>query len=211
MRASAQVFVNGQQLVRKGDLTLHCGGPGKMKEASDNVHDGSADEPNPLVKRLAIDLLTHGLDLLGDVAKYGGDAENVAMAFKLGSLAADAGFEIAPELIKGDTHDALRDAFTLAAEASAAAAVGSVCEVGSLSLGSAACLVAGVAASKGAGFLAKKTYDPIVHTVSKHPELLTLLPPFAPLAPLAPILEVPTNTVHIGPVPVPVPKPPWKW
>src|ERR1041384_4204705 len=39
---SGQVFVNGKQLVRQGDPTKHCGGVGKMMEASGNVLDGSA-------------------------------------------------------------------------------------------------------------------------------------------------------------------------
>ena len=41
MGASAQVFVNGSAMVRKGDPTLHCGGMGKMMEASGNVADNS--------------------------------------------------------------------------------------------------------------------------------------------------------------------------
>src|SRR5262252_969818 len=40
--ASSAVLVNGSQIVRKGDPTLHCGGVGKMIEASGNVVDGSA-------------------------------------------------------------------------------------------------------------------------------------------------------------------------
>jgi uncharacterized Zn-binding protein involved in type VI secretion len=40
-QASAQVFVNNSQVVRQGDPTLHCGGIGKMVEASANVSDGS--------------------------------------------------------------------------------------------------------------------------------------------------------------------------
>jgi uncharacterized Zn-binding protein involved in type VI secretion len=42
-KGSATVIVNGQQLVRKGDPTQHCGGKGKMDEASGNVVDGSGD------------------------------------------------------------------------------------------------------------------------------------------------------------------------
>ena len=41
VQASAQVFVNSSQVVRQGDPTLHCGGIGKMVEASANVSDGS--------------------------------------------------------------------------------------------------------------------------------------------------------------------------
>jgi uncharacterized Zn-binding protein involved in type VI secretion len=43
IKGSAKVIVNGQQLVRKGDPTQHCGGKGKMDEASGNVIDGSGD------------------------------------------------------------------------------------------------------------------------------------------------------------------------
>lgn len=46
MGASGKVFVNGSHVVRQGDPTLHCGGVGKMIEASGNVSDGS-----PLVTR----------------------------------------------------------------------------------------------------------------------------------------------------------------
>lgn len=41
-QGSTQVIVNGVPLVRKGDSTQHCGGPGKMINASTNVFDGSA-------------------------------------------------------------------------------------------------------------------------------------------------------------------------
>ena len=43
IQGSGQVFVNGQALVRKGDTTLHCGGIGKMIDASENVIDASAE------------------------------------------------------------------------------------------------------------------------------------------------------------------------
>lgn len=39
--ASGKVFVNGSQVVRQGDPTLHCGGVGKMIDASGSVVDGS--------------------------------------------------------------------------------------------------------------------------------------------------------------------------
>jgi uncharacterized Zn-binding protein involved in type VI secretion len=39
--ASGKVFVNGSQVVRQGDPTLHCGGIGKMVDASATVVDGS--------------------------------------------------------------------------------------------------------------------------------------------------------------------------
>lgn len=42
-KGSGKVIVNGQPLVRKGDPTQHCGGIGKMIEASGNVVDGSGD------------------------------------------------------------------------------------------------------------------------------------------------------------------------
>jgi uncharacterized Zn-binding protein involved in type VI secretion len=41
MGASGAVFVNGSAMVRKGDPTIHCGGIGKMVDASGNVVDGS--------------------------------------------------------------------------------------------------------------------------------------------------------------------------
>jgi uncharacterized Zn-binding protein involved in type VI secretion len=41
MGASGKVFVNGSAVVRQGDPTQHCGGLGKMIEASGNVSDGS--------------------------------------------------------------------------------------------------------------------------------------------------------------------------
>lgn len=42
-KGSGKVIVNGQPMVREGDPTEHCGGKGKMIEASGNVVDGSGD------------------------------------------------------------------------------------------------------------------------------------------------------------------------
>ena len=86
--ASGQVFLNGAQLVRKGDPTLHCGGPGEMIDASGNVHDGSPTVKgmagaNPVVSKAGIDwteglggslasgFATGGLEALGKVIEKG--------------------------------------------------------------------------------------------------------------------------------------------
>lgn len=49
MKASGQVFINGSQMVRKGDPTQHCGGNGKMIEASGNVVDNSPLLGSPIL------------------------------------------------------------------------------------------------------------------------------------------------------------------
>jgi len=212
--ASGQVFLNGAQLVRQGDPTKHCGGPGFMIEASGNVQDGSPMVKgmvgaNPILNNRAInaaagqpgsgtnpgalqaienraaqfagELGTEGAKGLGPagveamgklidekVIKFSEEkgipipagAGKAAKLLKYGGWAAEFGIGVVPDVVRGDTHDAIKD--TVATGAGIAA--GSGCEAltgaETLGLSTPACFAAGTAVNWAVG----KAYDPVVHT-----------------------------------------------
>lgn len=190
--ASGQVFLNGAQLVRQGDPTRHCGGVGQMIEASGNVSDGSPMMAGPagaapitsfgqinwtdgLGNSLASAFASGGLDAMSTLidkkvvapgelgAWVPSGAAKAAKALKFGSGAADFALSVGPDLVKGDTHDAIKDGVSTGAGLAAGGAVGGLCEGGTLGLGTPACFAAGAATSAGVSYVTGKVYDPVVH------------------------------------------------
>jgi uncharacterized Zn-binding protein involved in type VI secretion len=232
--ASGQVFLNGAQLVRQGDPTLHCGGPGQMIEASGNVHDGSPmvaagqAGKSPVVNLAALDGPLGPLGIGGPLAaspgggpgamaalenrvaeyskeigsnlatgipgaglgamekvikkkvidfseakgiKVPAGAETAAKAFKWGGRGVDMAINVVPDLVHGNTHDAIKHAVSTGAGIAAGSAVGGACEagaiVGTAGLGTPACVAADVATSTAVSFVVGKAYDPAVHLGGK--------------------------------------------
>lgn len=94
--ASGQVFLNGAQLVRQGDPTQHCGGPGMMIEASGNVVDGS-----PMMKGMAGFNPVMNLRALNQEAGKSGAGTDPSVLAGIEQRAAQYAGEYGEELAKG--------------------------------------------------------------------------------------------------------------
>jgi hypothetical protein len=94
-------------------------------------------------------------------------AETAAKALKYAGWGADLAINVGPDIVHGNTHDAIKDAVSTGAGIAAGSAVGGACGVGTLGLGSAGCVAAGVATSAGVSYVTGKVYDPVVHAGGK--------------------------------------------
>lgn len=213
--ASGQVFINGAQLVRQGDPTKHCGGPGFMIEASGNVQDGSPmikgmAGANPILNNRAINAAAgqpgSGTDpsalrqIENRAAQFAGElgteaakglgpagveamekvidqkvvkfaegkgipipsgAKTAAKVLKYGGWAAEFGIGVVPDIVRGDTHDAIKDTVATTAGIAAGSGCEAVTGVETFGLSTPACFATGTAVNWAVG----KAYDPVVHFI----------------------------------------------